>query len=208
MVRARETSLMAVYAAVALLVFTAVALGSVRAFQAMFLEEKPAVPASPIVARLDGVPITQRDIAIQLVLMDAVPDIDPAQRRQALDTLVRNRLIVREAERLGVGFPRQQAVDMAFQHRQLYRTGKLPDMAAVKGLIAALAAAGVDEEAYWSEVAPQQYLLIMDMAALQQRVAGDGDMSAQARTFAQFVERLVRQARLEIVDPAFFAQQR
>lgn len=204
--RAREAFLAVVYGAAALVAMAVVALGGVRGFEALFAAERPAAPASPTVARLDGEPISARDVLIQLVLMDTVPDIDPARRRQALDALVRNRLIVREAERLGIGAPRSQVEAMAEQHRRLYRSGSLPEQDAIRALLAALAQVGVDEEAYWTQVAPEQYLVMLDAAALQKRLAGDGDLSAQAGAMAQLLDRLLKAARLQIVDPSFFSE--
>ncbi len=173
-------------------------------------------PTSPIVAMLNGEPITREDIIRQKVLMDSTPGISEATRAQALEVIVRNKVIFEEAKRRGLAMSLDEARAIVSTQRQMYDQGTLPERDKVTKLIKGF---NVDPALYWEEIAPQQYAMMtsimkwyqdiaktVDIAYIQVGKPSPTEMARQGSAIDQTVQGLVSKAKLDIVDKAFIGE--
>lgn len=168
-------------------------------------------PDDAVVARVsaEGVPpfeITRKQVIVQRVLMHD-PDIAPPTNKQALEALVRNRLLEMEARGRGVAFSDKEAAAIARRHAEQYAQGVLPDYEEVRGIIEAL---HIDPPTYWKEIAPERYRTAMSMYRLRQVVRGElasrlppGNEQKLDMLYDSWVRSVQARARIEVLDRSF-----
>ncbi len=166
----------------------------------------PRVVARFKIPGLPPVDITDTDVLRQKAFMSGT-DSPPASNKQALQIMVRNRVLYQEALGRGVAYTREEAAAMALAQERLYESGAIEGKAEIDRLISTL---GVDAKTYWEKILPERYQLTISQFRLRQAVRSEmanlvppGNEDKFSKLYDKWVESVMAKVEVQVLDQPF-----